>query len=151
MYNNGVRAYRTTNVITADPKKLVIMCYEGAIENLKIGKEKLLRDDYEATCDALVKAQDIINELLCSLDFEKGGSIADNLHSLYNYMLRRIMQGSVNKDVRALNEIIDMLNELLSAWQTVSSKPDGMVRPASASFDENGNRQAFDYMSESYV
>ena len=41
MYNNGIQAYRKTNVVTADPKRLVIMCYEGAIENLKIGKEKM--------------------------------------------------------------------------------------------------------------
>ena len=147
MYNNGVQAYRTTNVITADPKRLVIMCYEGAIENLKIGKEKLLRDDYEGKCDALVKAQDIINELLCSLDFEKGGSLADNLHSLYNYMLRRIMQGSVNKDVHALTEIIDMLNELLSAWLEVYSKQDRVVQPTSAGFDENRRQQGLGYMS----
>ena len=147
MYNNGVQAYRTTNVITADPKRLVIMCYEGAIENLKIGKEKLLRDDYEGKCDALVKAQDIINELLCSLDFEKGGSLADNLHSLYNYMLRRIMQGSINKDVHALTEIIDMLNELLSAWLEVYSKQDRVVQPTSAGFDENRRQQGLGYMS----
>ncbi|MBW1739572.1 MAG: flagellar protein FliS [Deltaproteobacteria bacterium] len=48
MYGNGFDAYRRTDVVTADPKKLVIMCYEGAISNLKIAKEKYLSSEYEA-------------------------------------------------------------------------------------------------------
>jgi len=28
---NGINAYKQTNVITADPKRLILMCYEGAI------------------------------------------------------------------------------------------------------------------------
>jgi len=60
MYNNGVQYYRRTNVVTADPKRLVLMCYEGAIDNLKIGRQKIIEKDYEAKGRALTKAQDII-------------------------------------------------------------------------------------------
>lgn len=37
MYGNGsgINAYRQINVTTADPKRLVLMCYEGAIGSLK--------------------------------------------------------------------------------------------------------------------
>jgi flagellar protein FliS len=106
MYSDGIKAYRTTNVITADPKKLVIMCYEGAIENLKIGKERLLQQDYDGKNKSFIKVQDIINELLCSLDFEKGGQVAKNLESLYNYMLRRIVDGDIKKDTGAIEEVV---------------------------------------------
>ena len=85
MHSNKIQSYRRTNVITADPKRLVIMCYEGAIENLKTSMQKIIEKDYEGKGRAITKAQDIINELLCSLDFEKGGPIARNLDSLYNY------------------------------------------------------------------
>ncbi|MBW2319351.1 MAG: flagellar protein FliS, partial [Deltaproteobacteria bacterium] len=47
MYNNGIQSYRKTNVITSDPVRLVIMCYEGAIDNLKLAKEKMKEKDYE--------------------------------------------------------------------------------------------------------
>jgi flagellar protein FliS len=122
MHSNGIRSYRRTNVITADPKRLVIMCYEGAIENLKTGIQKIIEKDYEGKSRAITKAQDIIYELLCSLDFEKGGSIARNLDSLYNYMLRRIIHADLNRDLSALNEVIGMLNELKSAWEKVFYK-----------------------------
>lgn len=147
MYNNGVRAYRKTNVVTADPKRLVIMCYEGAIESLKVGKERLLQKDYEAKGRAFVRAQDIINELLCSLDFEKGGAIADNLKSLYNYMSQRIIHADINNDLKAVDEVINMLNELLTAWQEVYLKQEPVTQTKPAGYNEGESRQVFGYMS----
>ena len=95
MYCNGIQSYRKTNITTSDPMRLVIMCYEGAIDSLKLAKEKMKEKNYEKKGEAIIKAQDIIDELLCSLDLEKGGAIASNLSSLYNYMLRRILHGDV--------------------------------------------------------
>lgn len=137
MYSNGIQSYRKTNVVTADPMRLVIMCYEGAVDNLKLAKQKIDEKDYEAKNRAINKTQDIIDELLCSLDFEKGGIIAKNLSSLYNYMKRRIIHGDVNQDTGAIDEVIGMLNELLSAWKEVASKPDREIQAAGESFYED--------------
>ena len=79
MYCNGVQSYRKTNVTTSDPARLIILCYEGAIDSLKLAKQKMKEKDYEKKERAIINAQDIINELLCSLDFERGGEIAINL------------------------------------------------------------------------
>jgi len=105
------------------------MCYEGAIDNLKLAKEKIKEKDYEKKAKSIIKAQDIIEELMCSLDFEKGGEIAGNLSSLYNYMLRRILYGDVNRDISAIDEVIGMLNELMSVWREVALKPESQVQP----------------------
>ncbi|NVL89820.1 MAG: flagellar export chaperone FliS [Desulfobacterales bacterium] len=117
MYGNGVRAYHETNVLTADPKKLVIMCYEGAITNLKIARERYLSGKYEAKAKAMQKAQDIISELMQALDFEKGGEIAKNLDTLYNYMQRRLLDVEAKRDTKAVDEVICMLEELKEAWE----------------------------------
>ena len=130
MYCNGIQSYRKTDVSTSDPVKLVIMCYEGAIDSLKLAKEKIKEKNYEKKAKAIIKAKDVINELLCSLDFEKGGEIANNLRSLYGYMLKRILYADVNRDMGAIDEVIGMLSELLSAWQEVASKPESQVQPA---------------------
>lgn len=123
MYNNGLQSYRKTDVVTADPKKLVLMCYEGAIESLKLAKIRYLDKDFEGKCRAIQKAQDIINELLCSLDFERGGAIARNLEALYNYMLREIIRSDISRDLSNLDSIIGMLGELKSAWEEVFYGP----------------------------
>ena len=39
MYQNVAYTYREANVLTANPLKLVIMCYDGAINSLKIARE----------------------------------------------------------------------------------------------------------------
>jgi flagellar protein FliS len=140
MYTNGIQSYRKTNVVTADPKRLVLMCYEGVIENLKIVKQKIIDKDYEAKGRALGKAQDIIEELMCSLDFDKGGSIARSLDSLYNYMLRRLLHANLEKESGAIDEVIGMLNTLKSAWEEVFFKKEGEISPEAAVFDnEEGN------------
>jgi len=117
MYGNGVMAYQETNVLTADPKKLVIMCYEGAITNLKIARKRYLSGEYEAKAKAVQKAQDIISELMQALDFEKGGEIAKNLDTLYNYIQRRLLDAEVEKEIKAIDEVIGMLEELKEAWE----------------------------------
>jgi flagellar protein FliS len=137
MYSNGIQSYVKTDISTSDPVKLVIMCYEGAIENLKLAKEKITEKDYEKKAKAIIKAQDIIDELLCSLDFEKGGAIASNLSSLYNYMLRRILHGDVNRDISAIDEVIGMLDELLSAWQSIYLQKDIQTRSVTDNFSQN--------------
>lgn len=118
----GARSYRSTRVVTSDPGRLVIMCYEGAINQLKIAKRKDAGEEFEVRAEAIKKAEDIINELACSLNFEKGGIIARNLGSLYNYMTRRILQADANRKINILDEIIGMLAELKSAWEEVVAK-----------------------------
>lgn len=122
MIGNGIQSYRKTKVVTADPGKLVLMCYQGAIDQLKIAAKRYKDEDYEEKYMAVEKAQDIIEELLCSLDFERGGAIARNLESLYHYVSRRIVQADTGKDLRAFDEVIGILEELKSAWEIVFKK-----------------------------
>jgi flagellar protein FliS len=119
MYNSGVQMYRKTNVVTADPKRLVLMCYEGAIVSLKIGKQKIVEKDYEEKGKNIAKARDIISEMKSSLNFEEGGTIASNLDSLYNYMLKRITEADLGNNVQAIDDVIGMLEDLKSAWEDI--------------------------------
>lgn len=147
MYKNGVQNYRRTDVTTADPKRLVLMCYEGAIENLKTGKQSIIEKDYEGKCKALDKVRDIIEELLHSLEFEKGGIIAKNLDSLYNYMLRRLLDADLEKDMKAIDEVIGMLSELKSAWEEIFYKPDEEVQSEVMGSGEEKNEEALSQVS----
>jgi flagellar protein FliS len=146
MNSYGIRAYRKTTVITADPGKLVLMCYEGAIDQLKIAKMKYQEKDYEAKCKALTKAMNLIDELLYSLDFEKGGDISRHLKAIYNYMTVRILQADVNRDIAGIDEVIGILTELLSAWKEIFSGQSKKFQPESIEFNEERTQQASSYM-----
>ncbi|RPH52380.1 MAG: flagellar export chaperone FliS [Desulfobacteraceae bacterium] len=142
MNSHGLRAYRKTTVITADPGRLIIMCYEGAINQLKIAKMKYERKEYEAKYKALTNAMDYIDELLCSLDFEKGGDIARHLQTLYNYMTNRLLQADVNRNIEGVDEVIGILTELLSAWKEIVAGQSRKFQPESIEFNEERPRQA---------
>lgn len=117
MIGGGFRAYQKTEVVTADPKKLVILCYEGAISSLKLAKAKLYTQEYEAKGKAVQNALDILNELRGALNFEKGGEIARNLDSLYAYWTQYIIKAGLNRNPRAMDPVISMLEEIKSALE----------------------------------
>lgn len=119
MYNNGINAYQQTNVLTADPKRLVIMCYSAAISNLRMASECYESGNYETKAKAIQKAQDIICELINAIDFERGGEVARNLNALYNFMYRHILESDLKKDAQGIVKIADMLEELKSAWEEI--------------------------------
>jgi flagellar protein FliS len=117
MVGAGFRAYQKTEVATADPKKLVILCYEGAIFSLRKAKAKYYAQEYEAKAKAVQNALDILNELRGALNFEKGGEIARNLESLYVYWTQQIIKADLNRDPRGFDPVISMLEEIKSALE----------------------------------
>ena len=119
MYQNGIRAYQKTGVLTADPKRIVLMCYELAIGHLKKAKTHFELKEFEAKAKSLQTAMDVIHELRQALDFNLGGEVAKNLDALYHYMTNRLMDGDLKKDLKAFDEVTDMLEELLSAWKEI--------------------------------
>jgi flagellar protein FliS len=120
-YEKAVQSYRKTRVETADQIKLIIMCYEEAIQAVKQAKTSYEQGDFESKAKHLGKAQDIIHELLSSLNREKGGIIAFNLASLYNYTLNRLVQGDLGRDMSAFDEVTQLFAELLTGWQKIAA------------------------------
>ena len=119
MHGKRIGAYKTNEIVTADPKRLIVMCYDSAISNLKIAKKEYQDKRYEAKDKALRKARNIIGELLASLDFERGGQIAENLSMLYGYIIRRLTIGDIAQDLNAYDEAIGILEELGEAWKEI--------------------------------
>jgi flagellar protein FliS len=121
---NPLRSYRETQIKTATPGKLILMMYDGAIKNLNQSLQDM--DDehrrYDSISNSLIKAQDIIAELMISLDFDRGGEISKNLFGLYVFMNRRLLDGNIKKDKAPLEEVRTLLMELRGAWAEVADK-----------------------------
>jgi flagellar protein FliS len=120
MYSNRVESYQKNQVMTASPLELLVMCYNGAIANLKMAKVKFEEQKFEEKAVALKKFLDIIGELMAALDFQKGGNIATNLNTIYSYIYRRVSEADIKKDTEAFDEAIRILEELRSAWEEIS-------------------------------
>ena len=121
---NPLRSYKETQIKTATPGKLILMMYDGAIKHLNQALQDLDNEHrrYDSISNSLIKAQDIIAELMISLDFERGGDIAKNLFGLYVFMNRRLLDGNIQKDRAPLEEVRTLLMELRGAWAEVADK-----------------------------
>ena len=122
--SNPYDSYKETQIKTATPGKLILMMYDGAIKNLNQALQDMDNEHrrYDSISNSLIKAQDIIAELMISLDFERGGEIAKNLFGLYVFMNRRLLDGNIKKEKAPLEEVKTLLIELRAAWAEVADK-----------------------------
>lgn len=109
--------YAQTKIQTASGGDLVIMLYQGCIKFLRLAKKSMEEDNIHNTNEYLIRSQDIIMELLTTLDGEKGGEVATNLAALYEYMYRELIQANMKKDPERIDQVEGMLLELLEAWK----------------------------------
>jgi flagellar protein FliS len=105
------------------------MLYDEAIKSLDRGLELLDRhnrkkdpSNIEKIGKSVMKAQEIITELMVSLDFEQGGEIAKNLFSLYTWFNQELLEANIRLDMRRITVVRDMLNDLRGAWNGIAGK-----------------------------
>jgi len=117
MANNYANQYKQTAVKTANRGQIVIMLYEGAIQNLKKATIAVEKKDIRTKGMAIGKAHDIINELLNTLDFEVGGQIAKDLERLYNFMTEQLVKANLDSSKEPLQTVQKLLETLLEGWK----------------------------------
>lgn len=119
--SGAFQAYKKAQVQTADQGTLLIMCYDRAINFLKQAREAIVSQDTGKQNEMLTKAQNILWELASCLNFE-AGEIAYNLDSLYNYMIRRLVDAQYRSSVAMVDEVLGHLQEMKKSWQTIIHK-----------------------------
>ncbi|MCU0847959.1 MAG: flagellar export chaperone FliS [Spirochaetes bacterium] len=138
---NPLEQYKETQVATANQGKLIVMLYDGAIKFLNIAAENMDPKTYDAANTNILKAQDIITELLLSLNMKDGGEIAKNLFSLYMYFKKSLLEANISKDPEKVRLIIKLLKDLRDAWDKISaseSKTDKNPITSKGSFSIEG-------------
>jgi flagellar protein FliS len=102
------------------------MLYEGAIKYLHQAKDKIDEKDYAAKGILISKAIDVISELDESLNVQKGGQIAENLHGLYFYCNTRLLQANMDMDKQIVDEVLNVLENIKAAFLEISSQQSGL-------------------------
>jgi flagellar secretion chaperone FliS len=65
----------------------------------------------------LIKAQDIVQELMVTLNMEY--EISKNMMSMYDYIYRRLIEANVKNDLSILDEIEGYVTEFRDTWKQV--------------------------------
>jgi flagellar secretion chaperone FliS len=129
-YSNAISTYKETKVKTASQGQLVMMLYDEAVKCLDRALELLSLNaggkknpgNIEKISKSILKTQEIITELMVSLDFEQGGEIAKSLFSLYTWFNKELLEANIAQDMRRITAVRYQLNELRSAWAEIAAK-----------------------------
>lgn len=122
MAANPYAQYQKTQIETADQGKLLIMLYEGALRYLGQSRTSLEEEKLEEANNNLVRVQEIIAELMSSLDLEVG-AVAVSLFRIYEYMHYLLVEANINKSTEPLDQVEKMLLELRNAWKEALYPP----------------------------
>ncbi len=113
---NAADRYLEDRVATASPAQLIGMLYDAAVAALTRA-EGLQREGLHNEASApLIKAQDIVLELRCSLNPD-AGELATALDALYSYAHQRLVHANVKRDHHAIVEVIGIIDPLRVAWR----------------------------------
>lgn len=115
MIANPYQQYQEAQLETASQGKLLIMLYDGAIRFLTQAHQALTEKRFQEAHQYILRAEDIITELMASLRLEVG-DIAQNLYRLYEYYNWRLIQANIKRDPGMVLEVQARLRELREAW-----------------------------------
>lgn len=119
MVNNaeGYNAYLRSKVMTSTPAELTLMLYEGAIKFVNKAIMSIEKDDVMGAHNNLMKTQRIIEELRASLDHKY--PVAKEFDTVYEYILRRLVEANIKKDKDILEEVLEHLRTMRDTWKEV--------------------------------
>jgi len=129
-YKDASSTYKETKIKTAGQGQLIVMLYDEAvrqlvkaIEILELNKTDKDPGKIEQISKAVMKTEEIITELMVSLDFDQGGEISKNLFSLYTWFNRELMEANITQDAARMKVVKSMLSELRNSWNSISQMP----------------------------
>ena len=122
--NQYAKAYAATEaysgVAYADPHSLITQMFDGALKRIAQAKGAMERNEIAAKGTLISQAVAIIANLEGCLDLDNGGELAANLSSLYEYMNLRLTEANINNDQSKLDEVIQLILEIKSAWVQIA-------------------------------
>ncbi|KKA44446.1 MULTISPECIES: flagellar export chaperone FliS [Salinivibrio] len=131
----SLQAYKKVSVDSqlsaASPHKVIQMLMAGAIERLIQGKAAMAQGDLSVKGERLGKALDIIINLRACLSMDDGGDIADNLDAIYDFMIRQVSTANLENKPEPIDDVIELLREIKSAWDQIPSEYHNMTQATS--------------------
>lgn len=113
---NARQQYLKTQVETATKEQLVVMLFDGIVRFTEQARKAIETKQIEDGHNALMRAQAIVMELICTVDKEKGGEVASNLLALHAYSFNCLIKANMYKDIKQIDEVQKIYRELRQGW-----------------------------------
>jgi flagellar protein FliS len=120
-YQRAAGRYADDSVATASPTRLLVMLYDRLVLDLARGEQAQREDDRAAAATNLAHAQDIVAELLSSLD-QQAWDGGPQLAALYAWLLKEISGAIVSGDADRTAACRTCVEPLRDAWTAAASE-----------------------------
>lgn len=112
-----------TSVAGASPHQLVSLLFDALQQSLSSAKGAIQRGDIPAKGRSISQAVRILEEgLKASLDADRGGNLAANLRSLYDFCIFRISEANLRNDAAIVDEVIRVIHPVADGWSLIRSE-----------------------------
>jgi flagellar secretion chaperone FliS len=114
--NNAYSAYKNNSINYASKEQLLLMLLDGAVKFSKIARQAIVDKDINKAHENIIKTENIFYELMISLDVKAGGDWANKLVSVYDFIVRRLIDANMKKDINIMDEVIPLIEDIRSTW-----------------------------------
>ena len=119
--NSAQFTYQATQISTATKEQLLLITYDIGIKACRMAEAALGGDeakkDLALANREIIRAQEVIRELMVTLNTERGGEMAQGLMRLYDYMYQLLVEGNIKKEPEGIRTVRGMLEELKETWE----------------------------------
>ncbi|MPN40034.1 Flagellar secretion chaperone FliS [bioreactor metagenome] len=92
------------------------MLLDGSVKFAKIARQAILDKDIMKAHENIIKTQNIYYELMTSLDVNQGGEWAKSLMGIYSFIVEKLVQANIKKDVNAIDEVMPLIEGVRDTW-----------------------------------
>ncbi|NLG53986.1 MAG: flagellar export chaperone FliS [Clostridiales bacterium] len=117
---NPYQKYKQQSIMTASPGELTLMLYNGCIKFIGTARLHIENGDIQRAHDAIIRAQMIIEEFMSTLNFSY--EISERIYIVYEYLLHRLIEANIRKDISILDEVLTHVTGLRDTWEQVIKK-----------------------------
>ena len=117
---NGYATYQRSRIMTATPAELTLMLYDGAIKFCNIALVGMENKDIEKTHNNIIKARNVIDELLSTLNHKY--PVAKDFENVYTYIRELLTEANVKKDPEILNMALEEIRGMRDTWKEVMKR-----------------------------
>lgn len=133
--------YLATQVLTAPPQKLHLLLVEAAIRACEKARAFWQQKQDPQATEALIRAQEIMSELVAGLNRQAEPRLVRQVASLYLFIYRNLLEASFLRDEKKLEDALRVLREEQTTWQLVCQRTQEGASSASAAGPDSFTEQ----------
>jgi flagellar secretion chaperone FliS len=111
--------YLVTEVMTATPQKLHLMLIDAALRQCERARRLWTEGDDNGAGRSLERSQEIVSELLASLNYGENPELTGRIAGIYNFVFRSLVAAHIHREENSLADAVRLLEIERETWKQI--------------------------------